>query len=496
MLPAIRVRTCGRIVEVSGEDGGRVPAGIEAALTAQLTYIYRSMNMDGRRELVSGRKNQIIEEPTALYYHDAKARLVCGVGLTARICTVLKNLGCPIIREDIQFQHSRPDRFTYDWDNVLRNFDLRARQPELLMSMTIHPYGIIDAATGFGKSYMFQVIPVFFPKARIVITTYRTDLVNKLRGELSRTIPNVGQVGAGKRAIRRVTVATADSLHHIDPEDCDILLAEEGHEFVPVKRARKLAAYSQARLYCLTATPEGRFDGADIRLESIFGPRIFTLTFQEALELGLVVPITVDWLRVGREPKGWDPAISGVPRKRWGIWRNQVRNQVIADAANKFGPDEQVLIMVTTFEHAVYLRHLLPDFELCYAETPEDRVPMYREWGILQGELPDMTPARREQMREDFQAGKLKKVIATDIWSTGVDFRPLSVLIRAEGGSSRIRDGQIPGRVCRLSPETGKQGGLVLDCWDQWDYRFANDSGVRYDDYELKGWKQIGGHGR
>jgi hypothetical protein len=42
-------------------------------------------------------------------------------------------------------------------------------------------------------------------------------------------------------------------------------------------------------------------------------------------------------------------------KERYGIWRFDKRNQAIADAANLFDEDEQVLITVKTIDHALHL---------------------------------------------------------------------------------------------------------------------------------------------
>ena len=202
-----------------------------------------------------------------------------------------------------------------------------------------------------------------------------------------------------------------------------------------------------------------------------------------------MVPIRVRWLDV----RGESPCAGmvEVQRARWGLWRNERRNSIISAEAKTFGDDEQVLIMVTTFEHAVHLKQHLPDFTLCYAERSDDTAfDRYVKAGMLSADEPKMTVQRRAQLREDFTSGKLKKVIATDVWSTGVSFNGLSILIRADARGSEIMDAQIPGRVCRLDQKTGKQEGLLIDCLDQFDSGYREAARKRRKNYEAKGWEQ------
>jgi superfamily II DNA or RNA helicase len=93
--------------------------------------------------------------------------------------------------------------------------------------------------------------------------------------------------------------------------------------------------------------------------------------------------------------------------------------------------------------------------------------------------------ARRKQ---DFREGKIIRAIATDVWSTGVDFPALAVVCRLDGRTNRIRSAQGPGRVTRRSDATGKDVGIVIDCWDEFDSRLLNRSRLRAREYRKLGW--------
>ncbi len=490
MTIPIKIRICGNALEVSGNGKDKFPVELRSVMEPALQYEYRQLmrGQDARDRL--GTRHPVRIETRLLFTYDRYGRLIAGAGLLSRINGILKQLGCDISYEDVTPVHPRPDRFTEDWDNVVRNFKFRPRQDEALVQIASNYRGIVDAPTGFGKTFTYKAIGLLYPRARILITTKRRDLVEGIRSELAKDLPNIGQIGGGVNRPGRITVVTADSLHRADPDEVDILIGEEVHELAAPSYAVELSKFRFCRMYGFSATPTGRMDNADMKLESLFGPIIFRMTYQEAVALGLVVPIDVRWLSVRMD----NPAAGkvDVPRLRWGIWRNQVRNEIIAAAAREFGPDEQTLIMVTTFEHAVHLRQHLPDFTLCYAERSDDGAfNDYVKKGMLPETEPEMTPARREMLRKQFESGALKKVIATDVWSTGVSFEQLSVMIRADARGSEIMDSQIPGRVCRIHEESGKRRGLVLDCLDEFDANFRNAARKRRQNYEAKGWGQI-----
>ena len=109
--------------------------------------------------------------------------------------------------------------------------------------------------------------------------------------------------------------------------------------------------------------------------------------------------------------------------------------------------------------------------------------------------LPDgyepMTVERRSALRIAFENYEVRKVIATDVWSTGVSFERLAVLVRADARGSEIMDTQAPGRVARIHQESGKEMGIVYDCRDHFDEGFRNKSQGRYRNYTKKGWEQV-----
>lgn len=339
------------------------------------------------------------------------------------------------------------------------------------------------------NSVIIRMLCRLFHKAKIHIVTKSSVLADEIYKDVQTVIPDVGFCGGGKKRIRRVTVFIADSLHHGQGE-ASIVLADEVHELVAPKYASLLGMYDKARFYGFSATPTGRMDGRDAELEAIFGPVLYTLSYQEAQAMGRVVPITVEWLRV---PDGPDVSRITNPyvREKYGIWRNPVRNRILAERLRAFGEDDQVLVMVKTIEHAVHLRQLLPDYTLCYAANgmDADRMDKLIAEGLLPEDEPTMTPGRIVQLRKAFADNKLKKVIANMVWSTGVNFRHLSVLARADAMGSEIRDGQIPGRVCRRI-EGVKESALLIDMHDDWSQTYLRKAQSRKANYTKRGWVQ------
>lgn len=128
-----------------------------------------------------------------------------------------------------------------------------------------------------------------------------------------------------------------------------------------------------------------------------------------------------------------------------------------------------------------------------YASMKPSVCNKYKRAGLLPADYTPLSFVDKHDMRAQFEAGTLKKVIATDVWSTGVDFEQLNVLVRADDRDSDIVDVQGPGRVSRTytAPDgTRKEFGEVIDCMDTFDANFYRKSTGRRDSYKLLGWEQ------
>jgi len=247
--------------------------------------------------------------------------------------------------------------------------------------------------------------------------------------------------------------------------------------------------YRRSRNYGFSATFDKRLDGKDMRGEGAFGPIVQTMNYQEAKEHKLVVPIVVKWRKVWGSSKPCEGARDSVELNRIGVWTNDVRNDMIAEDARRYG-DEQVLVICKTIEHAVNLKKRLPEFTLVYSEGSLDakRRKRYVDYGLIAEDEPEMTTARRKELTEAFERGDLRHVICTTVWNVGVSFNHLKRLIRADAGGSEISDTQIPGRVSRSAD--GKTSGTVHDYMDMFSANLHGKSLGRRKSYERNGWAQ------
>jgi superfamily II DNA or RNA helicase len=442
----------------------------------------------------SGTRATIKSTPRRLFQYDSTGFLLCQKGFYPRVRGMLEARGFTVTYVDRDTPKA-DEIYTAQWDRVLERFELRPQQLECLQQVDMHDYGQIIAPPAFGKTFMMAMIAVLYPRAKIDIVTKRKDVVATIVSTLTRWVPRVAQFGGGKRESGRVTVFTADSLHHSN-YNADIVLCDEVHELMTDRLAERLGNYWYSRNYAFTATPGMRLDNAYHRAEGMFGPKIFQMTQQQAEAFELVAPVIVQWIDVSLPTNPAAGMSTPVARKRSGLWRNDGRNQVIAASAREFcSAGLQTLILVDTVDHALQLRKHLPEAALCYSEGALDgsqnaaKRARYIRQGLL-GSDECMTTQRRVALRTAFERRELMLAIATGVWAVGVSFNSLNVLMRADAGDSETANVQLPGRVCRTDAATGKECGILVDFWDSWDTGFRDRSTHRRRDYHKRGWTQ------
>jgi len=481
------IRRSGNLIDISPDGHSPLPREVRELLRPLLTYEHRKL-LKGHDRYTSAGDQRAVDIELRQLFAIEEGRLTTAFGLWHRLEPALLRAGHTLECTDLSPDRDRPRAWEADWANCLARVQFRAGQRESLEAVVRNWGGIVDAPTGFGKTHAFEAICHLFPRAKLDIVVRPKDVAARIVRQLSRSIPNVGLVGSGSHQRGpRVTVYTAGSLHRADG-DVDFLLADEAHNLITEKTSQELAKYRFSRNYGFTATPKGRLDNADICLEMYFGPIIFKMTYGEAVQGGLVAPIRVRWLPIVMDN---NPAAGkeDVVKLRWGIWRNVARNQAIAlDVQQRYPPDTQILILCATIEHAVHLGRYLPDFALCYSSMDDADFEMYKHQGLLRPDAPQMTSETREQLRLGFESGQVRRVIATDVWATGVDFAQLQVLYRVDARESAILDTQAPGRVSRRAD--GKDYGEVVDCLDTFDSSFRRKSERRRAHYAKLGWEQ------
>jgi superfamily II DNA or RNA helicase len=471
-----------------------LPAPVYSALTRFMQYRHVT-RLYGREAYGKSPGQRVKAEQRRLFGIDDHGCLNFPAGYYDRAREVLAGLGYQVHYVDDSPRF--PQQLEWRWDS-LGVFQFRARQEEALRLIEAaykeRRGGVIDAAAGFGKTELFAALAMLLPGAQILICVKSTDNVQKTVRVLLKYLPkaSVGQRGAGRARQARVTVATAASVGNYEGP-VDLFLGDEAHELLAETYVADIVTTTaQAVRFGFTATVEGRSDHADARMEAVFGRTLFKLTYPEAVGLKLVVPIEVRWRRVATDRNPAEMFEGDTARKRHGLWQNKARNADIAAVARQHRDrDDQVLVLVDKIEHLLHLARLLPDFALCCGNIDDVDEAYYRKQGLLPADYRPLTVAVRKQVREDFEAGKIRGAIATGVWRLGVSFDALAALLWAGGGSSPIDATQGPCRVSRVHDESGKDHGIVYDWADEFDDQFYRQAMARRRTYKKHDWAQV-----
>lgn len=425
------------------------------------------------------------EQERVELYTDDSGYLLFPRGFEQRVKGILDDLKVPHTTK-IVAEMSLPPA---DMSNL---GELRPGQLKVLEATASSSCGVVDALTGFGKGVMVEKVVKMYPNQVHGVFTKSKSVCNMLYDRLSSVFPSAGCWNSGIHKKGNPLVCTVGSMGHIELDKIEVAQFDEVHQLVIPSFLQFYPKFKGCKFISYSATPDDRLDNSALAVEGFFGPKIIKVDYQDGVDLGLVVPIEVFAIGAeGVETGSYFQNMSyDIGRQRHGYWKNDARNTLIAKTVYEFLPpqleekDPQMLILVDKVEHALSLLQKLPDFQVAHGPMSKDSAIKFHNDGLLHGD--PITKKEVETLQTDFSAGKVKRVIATSIWSTGVDFPELAVIIRADGGASTIKDVQMPGRVCRLAE--GKSRGLLVDFTDTFDVWTARRARSRLSNYESKGW--------
>ena len=348
----------------------------------------------------------------------------------------------------------------------------------------------IVVPTAAGKTKFVEMVARSMPTARILYTTVGRKLLGQVYPRLKESMGDmVSCVGRSDEDIRsRVLCCTVGTLHKLQECVFDVTFVDEIQQVATPHRVEKAMLIKSHKVFGLSANYNDRADKADIWSEVLFGRPEKLMTYSEAVAFGDIVPLQVRWRNVDCSSVSVPDTRNSTYRDKFAVWRNEDRNADICDVARRHVADgDQVLIIVRTLEHALFLRREL-GCDMAYGTPTSDRWSEFEDIGLVKpGEAPKK-PAEIELLQERFARGEVKLAIATSVWNEGVDFKHLRVLIRADAGGTAIPSKQIPGRVARKAD--GKSVGIVYDYRDKFHDAYASRARHREKTYAELKWEQ------
>ena len=392
---------------------------------------------------------------------------------------------------------------------------LREYQYELVYRLLMSGGGVLSGATGLGKTHVIKALCNAYPHEAlmrrgtptIVVAVPDKDITQKNYDDLTGLLPDreVGLIMSGRhKPSDDIQVITLDSLHKLDADDVGVLIVDEMHAAASDTRAQELLRFAKARVWGVSATPDGRFDGKDVVAEGIFGPVVATFSYADGVKAGCLVPVKVYWVAAPEPNIGLENYARYKTREqryKWGVHNNRPLNDM---AGRVFAgiPDElQALGMLQFTRHMEQVLRgcagtgrPLPD--QCHAGTDPAEFPAssFRHVHAISAK-------ERKAIYARMKSGEIRKAVSTHVWKQGVDFADLRVVINLGGGGSEIVSKQVPGRASRKVD--GKGCAYIVEFSHAWDTvkspktgrpvmgPIARDDAARARIYDELGFEQI-----
>jgi len=339
---------------------------------------------------------------------------------------------------------------------VLRDYQIEAIQAALTSQR-----GIINAATGTGKTTIALGIISCFKNPKVLYLVPTIDLLNQTHKILENHFEKVSKVGNGHKEINSdIVIATIQTFSRLNLDNFsdkfDIVILDEAHLAMgrgsTCEKILKtcLAPIRIAFTATLPVLVEKR-----LVLEGLIGEVIYDLSVTKALEKKILTPLKIKLLKIPISKTIKDKikiANSYKNAYNLGIVQNSIRNRVIAQKAKQLSESgKSVLIFTKELEHIKNICECLKALE----------VPHENVQGSVEGD-------ERERIKNALISKEIKIVVSSVVWVVGIDLVTLDSIIFAGGGMAEIGLLQGIGRALRNSE--GKTETLIFDCVDS--YRF------------------------
>ncbi len=306
----------------------------------------------------------------------------------------------------------------------LTEIELREFQIQFLVKALKERRMIVDAATGAGKTTIAAAILDALNLPTLIIAPNKT-ILRQLKTEFSHLLPHrqFGVISGEKVDWQENMIGLSGSLTNLPNSELQkfkVLLVDEAHTCAASRPMDVILRTNAPYRFGFTGTSTGRSDNRDLVTYGLLGPPVEIIEPNELMKQGYLAPTIVDFHYAGWE--GDYVALEDLL-----IVHNTKRNELIAKIVSQHKKDT-ILILVKRREHGGILNEMIKGSEYVTGDTPGDD---------------------REQIRQDVINGKIRVLIATNVFSMGLDIPNITLGINATGDKSEILTKQRIGRVMR-----------------------------------------------
>lgn len=367
-------------------------------------------------------------------------------------------------------------------------YSLREYQEEALLTVLSNSMGIIQAATGAGKSIVMATA-LKIRDCNAIVVVGKKDLFYQLHSEIKDytgwTDSDVGLIGDGIFRPAKVTVCIINSLvsgkKPRSPkvkkflDTVEAVYVDEAHNAgAPSYRYMINACPNASLRYGFSATPttaayrveSGQKIKSDIYLTALFGPVIFSIKTKHLVEEGFLAEPTIKFIK--NELYNDSQYLEYNFEYERIIMKDNDRNKIICDIIDHhLKRDEKIIGFVTRIDHGDTIRDMLVKE---YGVDPK-QVAFVNGGESVKGD-------RRKYIQGFKDLDSEIRVLLGTVLNEGLNFQ-VHVGINIAGGAADRAAVQRLGRILRKSkdPLTGDVNTSIKECVTYYDF---TDSGHKF----------------
>lgn len=373
------------------------------------------------------------------------------------------------------------------------------------MTITLHPWqedalnalkgtlrgGIIEAATGAGKTVLGLKILEQTPDRRILIVTPTIVLQGQWKREILKFgvghEDEISLIGGGHKEAPtgRITIAVVDSLRKVNwKHPCakfHTVICDEAHRYASPSNIKFLSEGDFDYIVGLTATLE-RSDGKEALLHKYIGPTVYTLTQRDAIDLDYIADYDIELVQcpMTQSEALRYTSIEAEVKRGMQIFNNNFPQAQMIVRTSRRHPLYQYAISLMravqerkAFLTSVHSKHdaavnvidQFPGMKIILFDEIQDSANKLYEKLMLSGHScalyhSSMKKRERETSIERFRTGAVNILVTVKALDEGLDVKEAEIAIIVNGNSQKRQVLQRLGRVLRK--QQGKVAKLFM----------------------------------